>query len=355
MKNPIRNILIIFIIIIVAILIFILGIILINVVNDYKPENRTVFIPSPTKPFLLTDSLTFSVISWNIGYGGLGKDMDFFYDGGESVKPERDQYQTYFAGILQNIEALDSVDFLLLQEVDTSSQRSYYENQYKQISQKLSACSALFVKNYDVAFVPMPPQQPMGQVVSGLAAFSKYGFSSAEQIVLPGNYSWPTSLFMLDRCFLVTAIALNNAKNLFIINTHLSAFDDGNLREGQLIAMQKYMQEIYDNGNYVIATGDWNINPPSYTNSPFSSGDISFLESPSMDFNWFGEEWNIVYDPEFPTNRKVDKPYINGISQTTILDYFICSPNITILNSKTLYNAFQFTDHHPVYLRFKLK
>ena len=39
-------------------------------------------------PFMIADSV-FSVISWNIGYGGLGKESDFFYDGGEQVRMDR--------------------------------------------------------------------------------------------------------------------------------------------------------------------------------------------------------------------------------------------------------------------------
>lgn len=355
MKNIFRNTLILLTIIIIAIILYIVGIVLINVFYEYKPENTSVLVHHPTKEIKGADSLSFSILSWNIGYGGLGKDMDFFYDGGKKVRPEKEQYQTYFAGILKEIASLGSIDFLLFQEVDTNSKRSYYDNQYRQISQELEEHAGLFVKNYDVAFVPMPPLQPMGKVVSGLATFSKYRFTSAEQIILPGNYKWPTSLFMLDRCFLVSSLALDNGKNLLIINTHLSAFDDGNLREGQLIAMEKYMQDNYNNGNYVVAVGDWNINPPTYSNKPFSSGDVSFMESPSMDFAWFGPDWNIVYDSEFPTNRKVDMAYTNGVTPSTILDYYICSPNIEILENKTLYNGFQNTDHHAVYLRFALK
>lgn len=355
MKKLFKKILILLSIIALGILIYIIGILLINTFNNYKAETRSLLSKVPQGDALATDINSFSMVSWNIGYGGLGQKMDFFYDGGEMVRPTHDLYLQDFDKILQLISTFDTLDFIMLQEVDTCSKRSYQSNQYQEISSLLPAFSSLFIKNYDVVHVPVPPLRPMGQVISGLAAFSDYPFSSADQIALPGDYSWPTSLFMPDRCFISTSITLENGKRLYLINTHLSAFDDGNMRADQLEFMRNYLYGIYKNGDYVVAGGDWNINPPAYENKPFSSGDISFIEAPSIGFNWFEEGWNIVYDPAFPTNRKLESAYVNSETPTTILDYYICSPNINILEIKNFYRGFKHSDHNPVYIRFALK
>ena len=41
---------------------------------------------------------TFTLMSWNIGYAGLGKEMDFFYEGGRRVKPDPEEFQNYLDG-----------------------------------------------------------------------------------------------------------------------------------------------------------------------------------------------------------------------------------------------------------------
>ena len=61
------------------------------VITDYRPAERVVLQDrsglSSGAAEALPDSL--SILCWNIGYGGLGNDMDFFYDGGTQVPAAR--------------------------------------------------------------------------------------------------------------------------------------------------------------------------------------------------------------------------------------------------------------------------
>ena len=57
----------------------------------------------------------FTFLTWNIGYSGLGKNMDFFYEGGTRIKPEKKEFKGYLEGIFQYLLSMDSVDFILLQ------------------------------------------------------------------------------------------------------------------------------------------------------------------------------------------------------------------------------------------------
>lgn len=105
-------------------LFFLFGIILLLVacffgyftLTDYKPEMREV-ISSINHPDTIKIGESFSVLTWNIGYAGLDKDMDFFYDGGTKVRPEEKQVLENMEGIASFLKSNDSIDFFLLQEV----------------------------------------------------------------------------------------------------------------------------------------------------------------------------------------------------------------------------------------------
>lgn len=87
------------------------------------------FRPAPVEevyrcqqPDSLPDTLT--LVSWNIGYAGLGDNMDFFYDGGRRVRDTRARTAANLAQIVLTLQKIDA-DIMLLQEVDRSSHRTY--------------------------------------------------------------------------------------------------------------------------------------------------------------------------------------------------------------------------------------
>ena len=94
------------------------------VITDYRPAERVVLQDrsglSSGAAEALPDSL--SILCWNIGYGGLGDDMDFFYDGGTQVRTSRERTLANIDGIIAEIRR-HSPDIILLQEVDESSRR----------------------------------------------------------------------------------------------------------------------------------------------------------------------------------------------------------------------------------------
>ena len=72
----------------VAVFLFIL---IYGTLSDYKPDEQILLSENLHAPDL-TDS-TFNIMIWNIGYCGLGEKMDFFYDGGKGVRPEKEVSQ----------------------------------------------------------------------------------------------------------------------------------------------------------------------------------------------------------------------------------------------------------------------
>jgi endonuclease/exonuclease/phosphatase family metal-dependent hydrolase len=289
---------------------------------------------------------------WNIGYSGLGDNMDFFYDGGERVRDSLNRVISNFKQIQSFLKIYDSIDFFLLQEVDINSKRSYGFNQFVAIDSLLRDHHGYFGLNYSVDFVPVPPRSPLGRVRSGIVFLSSYPPSSVSRNSYSGNYPWPTRLFMLKRCFLVSRYPLDNQKELVVINLHNSAYDDGSLRSAQLEVLQDFAVHEYNMGNYVLLGGDWNQTPAGFTpvfTEPFDTRNISFLPET------FLKDWNVVYSDRIPSNRRIITPYQKGGTPVTVIDFFITSPNIRTLNKQAIDLNFRNSDHNPLLITFRLE
>ena len=321
-------------------------------ITDYQPEEKiTVF--TSDNPDTLNDTLEYTLLIWNIGYCGLNAEMDFFYDGGKNVRPEENIVKKNITGVSNFLKSKDSIDFIMLQEVDKASKRSYYLNEYDSLSKIFPNNSKFYGKNYDVFYVPLPITSPMGGVNAGLMTISKYVPQSSVRYSFPGNYSWPLRLAMLDRCFLVNRYPLVNEKELLIINTHNSAYDDGNLKKQQMEYLKTFVEEEYKKGNYVVVGGDWNQCPPNF--KPAFEENIMDNEDRTNISPKYLSNWVWAFDNSLPTNRRVKVPYTKGKTLTTVIDFYLLSPNIQSVNIKNNNMNFQYSDHQAVELKIKLK
>lgn len=329
------------------------GLILTAVVTDYKPAD-TVEVYKGKPNFNVPDSLQFDVMLWNIGYCGLDKSMDFFYDGGTHVRPDKKNVMDNLESVLAFLEEQQSdIDFFLIQEVDKDSKRSYHINEYDSIHSALNNYDAFFGKNYDVFFVPTPPTNPYGEVLSGLMTLTKFAPEKVVRHQFPGNYAFPKGLFMLDRCFLVSRIPVSNGKQLLIINTHNSAYDDGSLRAGQMKYLKKFLEKEYAKGNYVLVGGDWNQCPPGL--KPEIPGYVFDTQDyVPISEDYMPADWKWVYTNNVPTNRRVATPYDKSTTPTTVIDFFLVSPNIQNVSIENIDLDFQHSDHQPVKASFHL-
>lgn len=300
-------------------------------------------------------SREFTFFTWNIGYAGLGRDMDFFYDGGKMVMPSEKQSGLYFDGIKSQVKSFDTVDFIFLQEADVHAKRSWYTDEVAGLAGPLSSYSRVYATNYDCRFVPMPLRAPMGRVVSGLVTFAKAVPDDAGVQYFDAFFPWPTRVVFLKRCFILLRYALDNGKKLVVINTHNSAFDStGQLRKRELATLDSVMSSEYKLGNYVVAGGDWNNNPRGFSVSSITSGDKVTEIDPQIGPG-FLPGWQFVFDPLHPSNRYVDMPYKPGVTRTTIIDFFVVSPNIEVTRVATVPTGFAWSDHEAVVLGIKLR
>jgi len=316
------------------------------------PVEKLALKGNPNTPSLTKNELTF--FSWNIGYGGLGSHMDFFYEGGTRVRPELDEFRHYFQGIRKTIHDHCGADFIYIQEADSLAKRSYATDEPEDIAKELPGYCYAYARNYDCSFVPVPVLHPMGNVISGIATYSGFRPDTVERIAFGSRFSWPKQLFLLQRCFLLLRFHLQGGRDLVVVNTHNSTFDqDGSLRKLELKKLNSILQQEYRKGNFVIAGGDWNNNPPGFSPSAITSGDKTKVIEPPVPPD-FLKGWKFVFDPDQPTNRDVNAPYHKGTTATTIIDFFVISPNVELNQVKTITVAFQFTDHQPVLMKVRL-
>lgn len=342
---------------VLVVVLYLAGVIIYGTVTDYKRDPGTqevADIKGKATDSKQIDSVI-TLMCWNIGYSGLGKEMDFFYDGGKSVRAPREIWDKDFQGVQKIISENADVDFYLIQEIDRESKRSYEIDQVREINHILQGYSSSFALNYNVKFVPVPYTNPMGKVFGGVATFSRYKPTESTRIQYPGKFPWPTRIFFLDRCFLTQRYPLANGKELIVINTHNSAYDEtGEIKDGEMKALKEYVEAEYKKGNYVIAGGDWNQCPPNFQKDKFipKSGYDGFMP-PSMSFDYTPENWIWAYDPDVPTNRHLETP-LDENTFRTIIDFFLISPNIKLLKINTIDTKFEYSDHQPVKMSIQL-
>jgi endonuclease/exonuclease/phosphatase family metal-dependent hydrolase len=349
LKKALRILITILITIIICAVIFIVYL----TVTDYNPElELTLDFENNSET---SASNTLSVMTWNIGYGGLGSKEDNFFDGGKNVNPLKENTTLYLKGIRDFIEDTE-VDYYLFQEVDVDSKRSYYKNQYEMISNVLSNYSTTFAWNYCVDYVPYP-WPTIGKVNACIATFSSSKIKTSTRIGFNANYDWPIRIVHLDRCLMITTHDIKDSdKQLVIINLHLSAYDDGSLRTVQLARLKEIMEEQYALGNYVIVGGDFNQTFGTANNDAYPVLYPEIYLPNNIPSDWLSEGWNFGFDDTVPTYRLLNEPYdITNTNQLGVIDGFITSPNIKINDVETVDLQFAYSDHQPVKITIQLK
>ena len=337
-----------------------LGILFLTI-TEYRPadveqlevicEEHDGGVADPVSPQLQAgEELT--VLSWNIGYAGLGEDEDFFMDGGtKKTSADKATVEKYLNGISDTLGVL-SPDLMMLQEVDVDSARTYRIDE----STYVIRGKGVHALNYSCPYVPIP-WPPIGRVNSGLFTTTRYEISSAERIALPCPFSWPVSTANLKRCLLVSYLPIEGSdKQLVLVNLHLEAYDDGEGKIAQTKQLREFIQSEYEKGNYVIAGGDFNqVFPGSLDIYPIIDPE---LWAPGvLDENLLPDGWTLAYDLDSPSCRLLNQPYDKDDENTQhyVIDGFILSPNVELTDVQTLGLDFGSSDHNPVFINVKLK
>ena len=302
----------------------------------------------------------YTIVTQNLGFGAYVQDFTFFMDGGVESRARSEE------GVIKTIgEALDKVesldpDFILFQEVDIDSTRSYHVDQYKLISDRFNAYSRCKAINYDSAYLMYPILEPHGASYSSMATFSRYTIDSSIRRSFPISTS--LSKFLdLDRCYSVSRVTVDGGKELVIYNVHSSAYGGSDeIRTAQMTMLMNDMKAEYEKGNYVVCGGDFNHDFTGDSTQKLNGG------LGTLDFGWaqpfpaelipegFSRATNYKNGETKPTCRDCDIPYEEG-NFTIIVDGFIISDNVTVVEVENIVTGFTYSDHNPVVLRFILE
>lgn len=343
-----------------AVILFAVLFILFLTIVEYRPKPLED-IPFTSGTKMLLRGKPYSLMSWNIGYAGLGKDEDFFMDGGKKVRPDSKKYvEKYFDGIKKTIGSYTS-DILFIQEIDIKAKRTWNMNQYEAVK-KLTGKGSAFAYNYKCFYVPFP-LPTIGKIESGVSTFSDFETVSAQRKSLPVPFKWPVRLANLKRCMLVTRIPVyenggDSGRELVLANFHLEAFDSGEGKIAQTKALKEFIDEEYAKGNYVIAGGDFNQRFPGSETFGLVWED-GWLPG-QLDADMLESGWQFVFDDSLPTCRSNARPYNDADAaahnwQYHVIDGFIISPNIEKLSINVIDKDFENSDHNPIYMTFELK
>ncbi len=348
---------------------------------SYKRIGNTDLDVNNKNSDVVDSSKSYTLTSYNIGFGAYSPEYTFFMDTGyaEDGTPTKGTYGKGISyddvnkntnGTIETIKSLNS-DFYALQEVDIDADRSYHINQKNEIETNMSTYNNTFAVNFDSAYLFYPFNDPHGKSKAGLSTLSKYKIDSSKRIEYTISNSF-SKFFDLDRCFSVNEISLNNGKKFILINSHMSAYDEGGtIRDTQIKELYSYMKQESDKGNYIIAAGDYNhdllTNNPMYTQydkNNFAYKDMIKQLKPDWLSFMFSDTKTCAFDEGFkvyaannePSCRDCDITWQRGTTYVSTVDGFIVSNNITVESVTTLKvgdNGFAYSDHQPTTLKFK--
>lgn len=366
MKHGLKVVLILIGSLILLVLLVVAGYVLYMQFNYYRIHDNSALEISNPSDEVLQSGASYKALTYNIGFGAYNHDFSFFMDSGTmldgtevqgtmSRAQSRDIVLTNTEGALQAAQS-QNADFYLLQEVDTKSTRSFGINQRSIFEQENSDLSSVYALNFHSAYMMYPLSEPHGSVSSGLLTMSRYSISEAVRRSYPVDTSFLTKFFDLDRCFTLLRLPVDNGKELVLINSHMSAYDEGGtIRAKQLELLNSIMAEEYAKGNYVIVGGDFNHALCGTISSFASEQNVPSWVFP-LEESDVTEGLSVVKAEnltEVSTCRSTDMPYEKGVNYSVVIDGFIVSDNVTAtaLNIDT---DFEYSDHNPVLITFTL-
>ncbi|MGI6755598.1 MAG: endonuclease/exonuclease/phosphatase family protein [Atopobiaceae bacterium] len=329
--------------------------------TEYRPgdvEPVEVVSTTPAAASVAQDQ-TLRYLTWNVGFGALGDNADFFMDGGTAVMPSDEaRVDENVAAMAEHI-AESNADYIFLQEVDRNSKRSFGKDQVPELAASMANYS--FAYNFRVAYVPYP-LPPIGRVESGILSASRYDLGESMRYQLPLSFGWPESMANLKRCLLVSRTpvvdAAGNAtgKELVSVNLHLEAYDSGAGKIAQTKMLANLLAQEAEKGNYVVAGGDFNQVFSGTDTSAYPSYEGTWAAG-ALDEHAFGDGFSFLMDTTTPSCRSLDKPYAGADHehfQYYMLDGFIVSSNVAVSKVETQDLGFAHSDHNPVMMELRL-
>ena len=296
----------------------------------------------------------YTLLTWNFGFGAYSDDFSFFMDGGTRARAfSRQAVEENTAAMAARIREL-APDFVLLQEVDVNSDRSWHVDQRAMLAEAFPEMSSCFAVNYDSPYLFYPFHEPIGRSLSGVLTLADAQVDGAVRRSLPLE-SGPARLTDLDRCYTVCRLPLENGAELCLYNVHLSAYtSDGSISVEQARLLLDDMAAEYARGNYALAGGDFNKDLLGDSGAVFGVSGADYAWAQPFPAELLPEGVSLYAPRNAPSCRLADAPYRPGTTFVLTLDGFLASANVEVLFCETLNEEFSHSDHNPVLLRFRL-
>ena len=357
-RSPVRRILRTLLFIVLAAIIILAGYLAYVLISYHRLPDNIVLETVGTSDKTVSIGEEYTMVSYNIGFAAYTKDFGFFMDGGnESRARSKDAVYENMDNITVLMSDFDA-DFLVIEEVDFDSTRSYHVDERELIINALDGYTHVFAQNYDSPYLFYPIFCPHGASKSGILTMSRFGAVSSVRRSLPIEESL-MKLVDLDRCYSVTRYPAGE-KELVVFSTHLSAYtSDGTIATRQVRILVEEMQAEYEKGNYVICAGDFNKDLLGEGSEIFEVTNEKYTwAQPLPDDLFLRTNLSLVapFDPvkKVPSCRNADAPYYLGQYVITP-DGFIVSDNITVTSSDVVDTGFEYSDHNPVRMTFVLE
>ncbi len=350
---------------IVVLLILVVGSYLIYVVADYSrlPDDMPLEVTSNSESVLDGEG-TYSIVTYNVGFGAYSPDYTFFMDTGvmKDGKETKGKYgkaisksdvEKNIAGSIGVLSEL-SPDFAIIQEVDYDSTRSYKVDERSMFT-GMPGYASVFAENYHSSYLMYPLNDPHGKNNAGIVTLSKYRIDDSTRYAFPVDDGFG-KFTDLDRCFSVTHVPVRE-KTLAVISLHMSAYDKGGvIRKQQAELLKSTLESEYAAGNYVIAGGDFNQDLIGDLEKFPSAQNVPEWVS-SYDDEDIPEHFSIVADKNSTVGscRGADIKWERDYTYTCVIDGFIVSDNIDVMSVEIVDTDFAYSDHNPVRLAFEFK
>lgn len=316
--------------------------------NDSAGADRAA-VNRNAAPGLPVAGEALTILTWNLGYGGLGAESDFKVDGGKNVfPPSRAIVRKNVEGIVTFLQS-QPADIVLLQELAHGGPINYWVDLKARVDAALPGRDRLWYAEINMRLLPWPLNARHGQGI-----YSRRAVADHDLVPLPVE---DTALLGLRRRY-VSAVArlpieTRREDGWTICSVHLAAFDaNATVRTQQLRELMAWAQEEYARGQHVVIGGDWNLRLfetefPNTTDPKYLFWVFPFPEDA------LPPGWRIAADATTPSVRTNERAYRRGENYTTVIDGFIVSPNVEIEFVRGIDLDFAFSDHNPVELRVR--
>lgn len=301
--------------------------------------------------------VTYKALTYNVGFGAYTPEFDFFMDGGSQSWAASEQSVRDAISGAGRLAATQDADFVLFEEVDLDSTRSWHVDQKAMLDDCFPGYDAGFAVNYDSPFLFFPLTQPHGKSLSGLAMYARFPMHEGLRRSLPITDS-VMKLTDLDRCYMRFTVPMSDGRSLVMYTIHMTAYSsDATVRDVQLAMLIEDMSAEYAAGNAVICGGDFNMEMVKQTADENTAAWALPLERANLRgmINVWDQVTVQVVGVQYGSCRDAGTAYHPGQTAEWTLDSFIVSPNVIVEDVSCVQSGFTYSDHDPVLLTFHIE